>query len=258
MIDRRLLKNFDWSILFIALAISLVGVMTIYSATRPVLGAEHQSYHWKQFYWIGLSLICFFAAASVDYTWLIRFAYIIFIGGVVVLIAVLVFGVKGMGAQRWLPLGFFSFQPSEIFKIIFVIAVSRYLSDRDQHLAIGFRELVIMPLIFFLVPAILILKQPHLGAVMILLLIFLSMIVIAGTKKRIIIVSIIIALISVPFVGNIFWGGLKEHQKQRIMTFVDPYIDPHGIGYHIKQSKVSIGSGGFIGKCAFVKPLWSR
>lgn len=248
MIDRRLLKNFDWSILCVALVLSLIGIMTIYSATRPVLGAEQQSFHWRQFYWIGLGLICFFIAVSVDYTWLIRFAYVLFAGGVVLLIVVHAVGIKSMGAQRWIPLGFFSFQPSEVFKIIFIIAVSRYLSGRGQNAALGFKELLKMTLIFFLVPAILILKQPHLGTVMILLIVFLSMIITAGTKKRIIVVAIIIGLISVPFVGNIFWGGLKEYQKHRIIAFVDPYIDLHGIGYQVNQSKVSIGSGGFIGK----------
>lgn len=248
MIDRRLLKSFDWSILFVALVLSLIGVITIYSATRPVLDAEQQSFYLKQLYWIGISLICFFLIVSVDYRWFIRFAYFFFIFGIVLLIVVLAVGEKSLGSQRWIPVGFFSFQPSEFFKIFFIVAVSRYLSGLGQNVTLGFKELLKMALIFFLVPSILILKQPHLGTVMILLFIFLSLVITAGTKKRIIVVAIIIGVISLPFVGNVLWEGLKEYQKQRIIAFIDPYVDPQGVGYHINQSKVSIGSGGFWGK----------
>ena len=256
MIDRRLLKNFDWSILFAVLALSLIGVMTIYSATRPILDAEQQSFYLRQFYWIGLSLACFFLVVSIDYRWFIRIAYFLFIVGVVLLIVVLVVGRKGMGAQRWIPLGFFSFQPAEFFKLFFIITISRYLSNIEQNVSsvsfargeLDFKELIKIALIFFLVPAILIFRQPDLGTVLVLLFIFLSVIITAGTKKKIIVVTIIIALISLPFVGNIMWKGLKEYQRQRIIAFIDPYVDPQGVGYHISQSKVSIGSGGFFGK----------
>lgn len=248
MIDRRLLKNFDWSIMFVAIFLSLIGVMTIYSATRPVLDAEQQSFYLKQSYWIGLSLACFFLIVSVDYRWFIKFAYVSFVIGIILLILTLLLGKKGMGAQRWISLGFMSFQPTEIFKIFFVMALSRHFSVIQQRTALGLKELLKMTLIFFLMPAILILKQPHLGTVMILLFVFFSMVIVAGTRKKIIVVAIIIGLISIPFVGNIMWGELKEYQKKRIMAFVDPYADPQGVGYHIKQSKISIGSGGLWGK----------
>jgi len=248
MIDRRLLKNFDWGILLAAIVLSLTGVMTIFSATRPILDAEQQVFYLRQFYWIGLSLICFFVVVSFDYRKLIKFAYFFFVFGIVLLITVLVVGKTGMGAQRWLPLGFISFQPSEFFKIFFVLALSRYLSFVEQNVTLGLKELFKTTFIFLLLPAILILKQPHLGTVIILLLIFLSMIIIAGLKKKIIVVATIICLISLPFIGNILWGELKGYQKQRLIAFIDPYEDPQGVGYHIKQSKVSIGSGSFWGK----------
>jgi len=248
MIDRRLLKNFDWSILFIALVLSLIGVMTIYSATRPILDAAQQSFYWKQLYWLGLSLICFFLVVFVDYTWFIRFAYLFFIVAVIFLVVALAVGREGVGAQRWIHLGFFSFQPSEFFKLCFIMAVSRYLSGIEKNVVLGFKELLKMTLVFFLLPSILILKQPHLGTVIILLFIFLSMVITAGAKKRVILVAVIIGLISLPFVGNILWEGLKEYQKQRIIAFIDPQIDTQGVSYHVSQSKVSIGSGGFWGK----------
>jgi rod shape determining protein RodA len=248
MIDRRLLKNFDWGILFVAIALSCAGIMTIYSATRPVLDAEQQSYYLKQFYWIGISLISFVVIVSIDYRWYMKSAYFSFAVGIVLLVIVLVAGRKGMGAQRWIPLGFISFQPSEFFKIFFVLALSRYLSVKVEKETLGLKELMKMMLMFLAIPAVLILKQPHLGTVIILFLVFAFMVMVAGTRKKIIVVAIIIGIISLPFVGNILWGELKGYQRQRIIAFIKPYSDQYGVGYHIHQSKVSIGSGGFRGK----------
>jgi rod shape determining protein RodA len=248
MIDRRLLKNFDWGILFVALILSLIGVMTIYSATRPILDTGQQSFYWRQFYWLSFSLLCFFLVISVDYRWFIRLAYLLFIVGIILLIIVLVVGRKGMGAQRWIPLGFLSFQPSEFFKIFFVIALSRYLSHMEQEISLGFKKLLKMFSLFLLIPLVLILKQPDLGTAIILLFIFLSMVITAGMRKRIIVMAIIIGVISLPFVDNILWKGLKDYQRLRIIAFINPDVDPQGVGYHIRQSKVSIGSGGFLGK----------
>jgi rod shape determining protein RodA len=234
--------------LVVLIGISLIGVMTIYSSTRPVLNTEQQTFYMRQLYWIVLSLLSFIIVASIDYKWYIRLAYPVYILGIILLIAVLLVGKKGMGAQRWIDLGFLSFQPSEFFKLISIVALSRYLSGMPQGADLGFKELTKIFSIFFIFPALLILKQPDLGTTVILFFIFLSLVVAAGLKKRIIIISIIISLISLPFVGNIIWGGLKGYQKQRIVAFIDPQADPQGIGYHVTQSKVTVGSGGFLGK----------
>ncbi len=230
------------------LFLSFLGVMTIYSATRPILDAEQQSFYLKQLYWIGISLACFFVVVSIDYRKFIKSAYLFFVIGILLLILVLVYGKTGMGAQRWIPLWFISFQPSEFFKIFFVMALARYLSEIDEDVVLGLKEMVKIVLIFLLLPVILILKQPHLGTVIILIFIFISMVIAAGAKKKIVIVTLIITLISLPFLGNIMWEELKGYQKQRIIAFVNPDEYPQGVGYHIKQSKVSIGSGGFWGK----------
>jgi len=248
MIDRRLLKNFDLGLLLVALAISLIGVMTIYSATRPVLDAEQQNFYLKQLNWIGLSLLAFFFVASLDYRRPLKLAYIFFGVGVVLLIIVLVAGRVGMGAQRWISIGFFSFQPSEFFKLFFILAVSRYLSGMEQETELDLRKLTKITVVFLVFPAALIIMQPDLGTALILIFIFLSMVMISGIRKKIIVVAIIIGIISVPFIGNIMFQSLKGYQKYRIVAFIDPSVDPRGIGYHIIQSKVTIGSGGFSGK----------
>ncbi len=248
MIDRRLINNFDWSILLVAIVLSLVGVMTIYSATRPVLDAVQKLFYMRQLYWILLSLFTFTVLITIDYKWLVKYAYLIFFLGVILLIIVLVAGKRGMGAQRWIHLGFLSFQPSEFFKVFFIIALSRYLSFMKHGTMLGLRELSGMIAVFFILPAILILKQPDLGTALILLFIFIAMILAAGTRKKIILTVIIIGLISLPFAGKVAWDGLKDYQKLRIIAFIDPQADPQGVGYHVQQSKISIGSGGFLGK----------
>ena len=248
MIDRRLVENFDWWILLAAVVLSFIGVITIYSATRPVFDIEHQSFYVKQLYWIGLSLVSFFIFISIDYKWFIKFAYFIFGFGILLLLIVLFAGRTGMGAQRWLSLGFVSFQPSEFFKLFFIMAVSRYLAQKDQGSRIAFSELLKMFVFFLVVPAILILKQPDLGTALMVFFIFSAMIMTVGLRKKVIHVMLILAIIFVPLAGKYMWGGLKDYQKNRIIAFIDPQADPHGIGYHITQSKVSIGSGGLLGK----------
>ncbi|RJQ53980.1 MAG: rod shape-determining protein RodA [Nitrospiraceae bacterium] len=248
MIDRRVIKDFDKGFLIVIVVIALIGVMTIYSSTRPLLGTAQESFYLKQLNWIILSLGCFFLALFIDYRWFMRFSYVFYIIGILLLVLVLIAGRKGMGAQRWLNLGFLSFQPSEFFKLFFVVALSRYLSGLDQEEKIDSRLMLKMVTGFFIVPAVLILKQPDLGTMLILLFIFTAMVLTAGIKKKIIIMTVIIGLIAVPVGGKFMWDRLKDYQKNRIIAFIDPQADPQGIGYHIKQSKVSIGAGGFIGK----------
>ncbi|UCH81397.1 MAG: rod shape-determining protein RodA [Nitrospiraceae bacterium] len=248
MIDRRLLDNFDWGLLLMMVALALIGVMTIYSATRPVLDAAQKSYYMRQLYWIALSLVAFLLLVSLDYKLFIRYAYVIYALGIILLVLVLVIGRKGMGAQRWLNLWIVSFQPSEFFKLLFIVTLSRYLSYNKGRAGLGLKIMIKMVILFLIIPLVLILKQPDLGTALILFFIFIAMILAAGAKRKIILTLLIVSLISLPFAGKYVWSGLKDYQKQRILTFIDPQADPQGVGYHINQSKVSIGSGGFSGK----------
>lgn len=248
MIDRRILKSFDWSFLIAIVALACIGVMTIYSATRPLLEAQQQTFYLKQLNWIALSLIVFFLAVSIDYIWFIRFAYPLYVIGVILLLAVLVAGRKGMGAQRWIDLGFLSFQPSEFFKLFVVLALSRYFSQMVHEGSLGIKKLARIFGIFFIFPAILILKQPDLGTMLLMMFIFTAMVLTFGIERKILMSVLLVGLIALPITGKYLWGGLKDYQKNRLIAFIDPQADPQGIGYHITQSKVSIGAGGFFGK----------
>ncbi len=118
----------------------------------------------------------------------------------------------------------------------------------DQWKQLDFFELFKITATLFVLPAFFIVKQRDLGTALIILFIFVSMIITAGIRKKIILITLLISLITLPFAGNIAWKGLKEYQKNRIIAFIDPQADPQGISYHITQSKVTIGSGGLLGK----------
>jgi rod shape determining protein RodA len=245
-IDRRLIKNFDWVTFSLVILLSIIGIMTIYSATRPLLLTDQPNFHIKQIYWFLIGICALFLVTKIDYIWLSRFAYPLYAIGVLLLLSVLIAGRTGMGAQRWLTIGPLSFQPSEIFRLIFIIVMSRHFISvhRDMSLTTFLKIF----LTFTLIPLIVLLKQPDLGTAIILLIIFLSLSFTKGLQKKIITLIIILGIISIPFLGNIFWEGLKDYQKNRIIAFMEPNVDPAGIGYHINQSKVAIGSGGFFGK----------
>ncbi len=246
-IDRRLIKRFDWITFAIILSLSVIGVITIYSATRPPLGVgEHPDFYIRQMLWLLISIVALFVIALFDYKWLHRIAYPLYGIGLFLLVAVLLGGRSSMGARRWLSIGFFSFQPSEFFRLIFIIGFSSYLTTISHQL--GERMSVKSIILFALLPLALLVKQPDLGSAILLSSLFVVLAVSKGVSKKIIAVVLVIGIISVPFLGHIFWEGLKDYQKNRLVAFLDPDVDPTGIGYHINQSKISIGSGNIIGK----------
>ena len=245
-IDRRVLKNFDWIMFSVILLICLIGIMTIYSATRPLVEEERAVFYIKQITWLILGIFSLLLVVSFDYFWISRFSLIFYIIVIILLITVLLFGRTGMGAQRWLSIGFLSFQPSEFFKLAYVIMLSRYLSTLKLPL-----DTISLLRSFFgitLLPFLLLLKQPDLGTALIVLLLFITLIIMRGIQKKVAVLLVIITLISLPFWGNIFWSGLKDYQKNRIVAFLEPETDPTGIGYHLTQSKITVGAGQFFGK----------
>jgi rod shape determining protein RodA len=245
-IDRRVIQNFDWLTLGVTLLICLIGIMTIYSATRPLGPEEHSLFYVKQATWLILGLIVLFFIVSFDYIWIGRFSLILYLTGILLLIAVFFLGRTGMGAQRWLSLGPISFQPSEFFKLVYLIMLTQYLSTFKGQIDAASLMRIFFFITFF--PFILLVKQPDLGTALIILTIFIALIIAKGLYRKVAILFVIIGLISLPFLGNIFWEGLKDYQKSRLVAFIDPEVDPAGIGYHLNQSKITVGSGKFFGK----------
>lgn len=245
-IDQRLIKNIDWLTFSITMSLCVIGIMTIYSATRPLFPHEQPSFHVKQIYWLIIGITALFLTVSFDYVWLARFSNPLYIIGITLLLIVMFAGKTGMGAQRWLDVGPLTFQPSELFKLIFIIFISRHLSAMQSNM--DMIALLKNFLMFVFIPFVLVLKQPDLGTALILLLIFLLISLAKGVQKKVVVLIIILGIISIPFIGNIFWEGLRDYQKNRLIAFIEPDVDPSGIGYHINQSKIAVGSGGFFGK----------
>ncbi len=246
-INRRLIKNFDWLTFLLIVIITLIGVMTIYSATRPPIEeGGHPNFYLKQIIWLIIGISSFFIIVAIDYRHLYRFAYLLYWIGIALLLIVIIGGKSSMGAQRWLSIGPISFQPSEFFRIAFIIGLSAHLTNMGQETK-G-RLSITGILVFAIAPFLLLFKQPDLGTALLIASLFSILCIARGISKKILLVLLLVVVISIPFLGHIFWDELKDYQKNRIIAFIDPNIDPKGIGYHIKQSKITIGSGGFLGK----------
>ena len=247
-IDRRLIQNFDWLTLSIVLLISVLGILTIFSATRQPAAADgaQASFYIKQMVWLLISILALIVFVSFDYIWLGRVALPVYVIGLTLLLIVLIAGRTGMGAQRWISMGPLSFQPSEFFKLMFIAMLANYYSFSREP--IGVMSLIRVFFYIVFIPFLLLFKQPDLGTAVVVLLIFMAVSLAKGLHKKVIAMIVVIGIISLPFLGNIMWTGLKDYQKNRLIAFIEPEVDPSGIGYHINQSKIAIGSGEFFGK----------
>lgn len=161
--------------------------------------------------------------------------------GLFLLFAVMVMGKIGKGAQRWLELGLFRFQPSEIMKLAVPMMAAWYLEKQSNPLPL--KALIIAAIIIF-IPAALIAKQPDLGTGIMVAMAGLCVVFLAGIRFKWLVMMVLLVAAAVPFI----WHGMHDYQKQRVYTLIDPEQDPLGSGYHIIQSKIAIGSGGVIGK----------
>ncbi len=240
MIERRYFFQIDWLLLAIAIALTVIGIANIYSATHI-----HQPYLYKkQLYWLIVALVVMVPVVAINYSLFERFAYVIYGISLVTLVIALLWGHSAGGSRRWLDLGFFHFQPSELAKIAFMMALAKYLSSRElPRRGLSLKELM-GPAALLAPPFLLVAKQPDLGTALIFLFVFASMLCIVKIRLKTMLAISAGLLAMIPFV----WHSLKDYQKARLLSFLDPTMDPLGSGYHILQSKIAIGSGGFMGK----------
>lgn len=252
MIDRRLLTNIDWMLVSLVVIVSLLGILNIYSATTPysIVG---EPYYVKQFYWLCFGMFIALAICTIDYHLLEDFSYWLYGFLVFLLLAVLLFGRTSMGATRWLKLGFFSVQPSEPMKIVIIITFARFFARFHPEGGMTVRDLLV-PLGILGVPAILIMKQPDLGTATLVIMIGLSMAFYIGLRWTTILTFV---LVTIPLCWISWAKFLRPYQKNRVLDFLNPDRSRLGSGYHIIQSKIAVGSGGFLGK-GFVKGTQSQ
>jgi rod shape determining protein RodA len=177
-------------------------------------------------------------------------AYVLYTVIVLLLLLVVLIGIVRLGAQRWLRFGGFNLQPSEFAKIIMVIFLARYFSSKSFYDSLlpahyyRFNRAFLVPFIFMTIPAVLIVEQPDLGSGILVMAIFLCLVYSAGVRLKYLLFFFGVTFISLPFV----WHYLRAYQKQRLLVFLNPDIDPLGAGYTVVQSKIAVGSGGLWGK----------
>ena len=252
MIDRRLLVNIDWILAGLVVTVCLLGILNIYSATTPykIVGT---AYYLKQIYWMLAGMFVALVVSSFDYHILEDFSYWFYGFLIILLVAVLVIGRRSMGATRWLHLGFFNVQPSELMKIVIIITFARFFNNFQSTGQLTLRDML-LPLGILVMPVALIVKQPDLGTAIIVILIALSMTFYIGLRWTTI-AGFICVTIPMAWIG---WAHfLRPYQKNRILDFLDPERSRLGSGYHIIQSKIAVGSGGIAGK-GFVKGTQSQ
>ncbi|MCX7661088.1 MAG: rod shape-determining protein RodA [Candidatus Omnitrophica bacterium] len=240
----RILANLG---LFLApLLITLIGISSIYSATY-----FKKSNLWiLQLIWLILGSIIFWIMNFFNYRYVWEISFFLYVVCMILLLVVSIYGAVRLGAQRWISILGFNFQPTEFAKLVLVIILARYFSRKSPtqvtlpNKRLGIFKALIFPFILVLLPVILILEQPDLGSALILIFIFVGMIYFADIKSRYIFLFMGLCILSFP----IFWHFLKDYQKDRLLVFLNPNLDPLGSGYTLIQSKISIGSGRLLGK----------
>jgi rod shape determining protein RodA len=242
-LDRRLILNFDWTLFLLVLLLSGIGLLNIYSAGFSLADSNQAPFYVKQFQWILIGLAGMSVAFFVDYRFIARHAYLIYAVSLILLLVVFTMGYATRGSQRWIAMGGFSFQPSELVKLTLILALAKYFDRHRLGRSYRLQELFI-PFLIVMVPFAFILKQPDLGTGLILLILFASMVFFIGLDWRAILATAGGGVILAP----IGWLILKDYQKERILTFFSPERDPLGSGYHIIQSMIAVGSGGLFGK----------
>jgi len=234
----RLFRGFSWSLFWTAALIAGFGVIAIFSASKGM----PSNYALKQVMWLVIAHLALFAVVWVGYRRILGFSYAFYAFTLILLLYVIFMGATRFGAQRWIAIGPFALQPSELAKIATILTLAQYLGDRARNRYATTRFLAAF--LIAAVPIGLIVRQPDLGTSLVFLPILFCILFVWGVKLRFLIMPALCALCSMP----IFWMLLKPYQRNRILTFVNPDADPLGAGYTAIQSKIAVGSGGFVGK----------
>ena len=241
------LQQISLGLILLIVAIGCVGFVMLYSANQSL-----EPWALRQMVRFGFGLVIMVGVVLIDIRFWLKQAYVIYGVTFVLLLYVEIAGEIGMGAQRWIDLKFIQLQPSEIMKITLVLALARFfhrLASED----IGRPTSLVLPILMVLAPTGLVLMQPDLGTAAMLLMAGAAMFFVAGVRLWKFAVVGLAALATLP----IAWDHLRDYQKARILTFLNPENDPQGTGYHILQSMIAFGSGGVFGK-GFLKGTQSH
>ena len=231
----------NYILLFLSISIFCIGVGLLYSAG----GGSMDPWASKQLIRFIIAIAVYLVVSLINIRFWIGISYYIYILSLLMLILVSFYGSTGMGAQRWLNLGIFNIQPSELIKFSIVLVLARYFhAEKELRLWHSIKNFI-YPLLLILLPAYIIFIQPDLGSALILVIASLTILFVIGLSLWFFVSSTIMVILLVPVA---WFFVLYDYQKDRILTFLDPSRDPFGSGYHIIQSKIALGSGGLFGK----------
>ena len=246
MFERRLYFHIDWLLLGAVLLLAAIGLSMIYSTTYvrlPGGGGHAGTRFWVQLYAVGLGVGALIIFLAIDYRFLAEHSLFFYGGVVALLVYVLVGGVRAGGSTRWISLGVFNLQPSEFGRLALALILAMYFGENRRG-ARNYGDLFTAGL-FFVVPFVLIGKQPDLGTAVTLVPVCFGVAYLAGLRLRLIVIVAIAAVLLAPVAWKV---ALKDYQKSRISTFLDPEQDPRGRGYQQIQARITVGSGGLLGK----------
>jgi rod shape determining protein RodA len=237
-IDRRLLQNVDWALLAAAGAIVALSVLSLWS----LAWGGGSGIALRQLGWVGVGLGALVVVASLDYRTLVRAAPALYVAGLGLLVTVFILGRTVSGARRWIHAGPLTVQPSELFKLIFVLTLAwaltsrwaRPLSPATLAWTVGLAA----------VPFLLVVRQPDLGTALVLLPVLAAVLLGVGLRLKVLAVLALGAVAATPLA----WLALKAYQRERLLVYLDPFRDPLGTAYNVIQAKIAIGSGQLLGK----------
>jgi len=230
-------KGFDWLLTSSVFGIFLLGLLFLFSSTYPYT----TDYVLKQVVWFFAGLLIYVLIININYRKIVGVSYILYSLTILLLAAVLICGSRRFGAQRWLTIGSFNVQPSEFAKLFITLSLVQYFST---HKASYTLKNIFIPLLMTIAPFILIMLEPDLGTAIMFIPIFFILLYVWGAPLKNLFFMMFSGILLSPFV----WFLLRDYQKERLLVFLNPSIDPLGAGYTIIQSKIAIGSGGLFGK----------
>lgn len=243
--ERNFINRIDVRLIALIFLLNCIGLINLYSATHGPHSESVASLFLQQIVWLTAGWTLFFILTFVDYLWVIKIVWLIYILNVGALIYTDLHGKIVLGGQRWIDLYFFRYQPSETMKLCLILLLSRILITKNpQGEGMGVRS-IFFPGLLVLIPFGLVVKQPDLGTGMMLAFIGGTLLFFVKIKRSLIATLAVLGIIALP----IAWKyGLKDYQRHRVYTFISPDSDPQGKGYNSIQSRIAVGSGQFFGK----------
>lgn len=240
--------SIEWPLIILIILMACIGFSALYSAA----GGNFDPWASKQMVRFGVGMVGLFAITFISTSWWYQLTYPIYFIGFFMLIIVEIMGHTGMGAQRWINLGFIQLQPSEFMKIAVILALAKYFHMATAEEVKSLRFLFV-GFLFIIAPVALVMLQPDLGTSLMIMMAGIAVFFLAGAPIWIFLTGGGLAVLSLP----VAWYFMHDYQKARVMTFLNPESDPLGAGYHITQSKIALGSGGISGK-GFLEGTQSR